>query len=138
MLSMLSKIGFEYSFFIFTFHSYRASIPNWKIPSLDVFFESLIQEQDKLVQMGVLQTSKNQALLMLDSNNVQDKGKQKGKESKVYDLKPKESQKYFKGALGSKRKKKFEKTKCPYCLRGFHPESWCMKKQIDHMSSLLE
>ena len=32
------------------------------MPSLDAFVESLIQEKDKLVQMGVIQTSKNQAL----------------------------------------------------------------------------
>ena len=61
--------------------------------------ESLIQEQDKLVQMGVFQTSKNQALLMSDSNNVKARGKRKGKEPKASDLNPKENEKYFDGAL---------------------------------------
>ena len=73
--------------------------------------------------MGVLQTSKNQALLMSNSTNAQAKGKYKGKEPKSYYSKPKESQKSSKGALVSKKKKKFEKTKCPYCMRGFHPKS---------------
>ena len=65
MLSMLSKLVSEYSVFVSTLHSGRASIPNWNMPSLDDFVESLIQEQDKLVQMGVIQTSKNQALLVI-------------------------------------------------------------------------
>ena len=58
------------------------------MPSLDDFVESLIQEQDKLVQMGVIQTSKNQALLMTESNNVQARGRHKGKDPKAIDLKP--------------------------------------------------
>ena len=61
-----------------------------------------------MVQMGVFQTSKNQALLMSNSTNAQAKGKHKGKDPKAYDSKPKENQKSFKGALGSKKKKKFE------------------------------
>ena len=64
VLSVLSKIGPEYLIFVSTFHSRRDSIPNWNIPSLDDFVDYLIQEQDKLVQMGVIQTSKNQTLLM--------------------------------------------------------------------------
>ena len=81
--------------------------------------------------MGVLQTSKNQALMMLDSTNAQSKGNHKGKEPEVSDSNPKLNQKSFEGASGSKKKKKFEKTKCPYCMRGFHPEIRCMKKHID-------
>ena len=72
--------------------------------------------------MGVLQYSKNQALLVTDSTNVQDEGMHKGKDTKASDSKPKESQKSSEGASGSKKKKKFQKTKCPYCMRGFHPK----------------
>ena len=61
------------------------------MPYLDYFSESLIQEQDKLVQMGVIQTSKNQALSVGDSNNVQARGKHKGKETKNTDSEPKEN-----------------------------------------------
>ena len=42
VLSILSKLGFEYSIFVSIFHSGRASIPNWNFPSLDSFVESLI------------------------------------------------------------------------------------------------
>ena len=73
--------------------------------------------------MGVIQTSKNQALLVTDSNNAQERGKQKGKETKNIDSNPKDNYQYFSGASGSKKKKKFEKTKCTYCIRGFHLES---------------
>ena len=42
VLSILSKLGLEYSVFVSTFHSRRASIPNCKMPYLDVFVKSLI------------------------------------------------------------------------------------------------
>ena len=93
------------------------------MPSLNAFVDSLIQDQDKLVQMGVIQTSKNQALFVGDSNNAQEREKLKGKETKNTNSNPKENQRYSYGASGSNKKKKFEKTKCPYCMRGFHPES---------------
>ena len=88
--------------------------------------------------MEVIQTSKNQELLMTYSNNAQERGKQKGKEPKATDLKPKENQRYSDGVSGSKKKKKFEKTKCPYYMRGFHLESQCMKKTINQLSTLVE
>ena len=72
MLLVPKNIGSEYLVFVSTFHFGIASIPIWKIPSLYSFAESLLQEKDKLVQMGVLQTSKNLALLVTDSNNVQE------------------------------------------------------------------
>ena len=74
VLFVLSKIGSEYPVFVSTIHFKRDPIPNWKMPSLDDFIESLIPEQDKLVKMGVIEASKNQALLMTDSNNAQSKG----------------------------------------------------------------
>ena len=77
--------------------------------SLDSFIDSLIQKKDKLVQMGVIQTSKNQALLMTYSNNAQARGKKKGKETKNTNLKPKEYQESFDGPSGSRK----NKTKCP-------------------------
>ena len=98
VLSILRNIGPEYSVFVSKFHSGRASIPNWKMQSLDAFAESLIQEKDKLVQMGVIQTSKNQELLIKDSNNAQEIRKHKGKEPKATDSNPKDSQISFDGA----------------------------------------
>ena len=90
------------------------------MPSLYAFVEPVIQEQDKLVQMGVIQTSKNQALLMTGLNNAQERGKHKGKETKTIDLKPRENLISSDGASGSNKKKKFKKTRCPYYMRVFH------------------
>ena len=59
------------------------------------------------------------------------KGKHKGKDPKAFDSNPKENRNSSEGASGSKRKKIFEKTKCPYCMRGFHPKIQCMKKTLD-------
>ena len=41
---------------------------------------------------------------------------------------------------GSKRRKKNGKGKkiCSYCGRGFHPESSCMRRQLDEMALLLK
>ena len=136
MLFVLIKLGSKYSVFVSTFHCGRDCIPNSKMPSLDGFTESLIQSQDKLVQMGFLQTSKNQALLMSGSTNMQAKGKQKGKEPIASDSKPKESQKSSKVSSSSKKKKFFEKTKCLCCMRRFHLEIQCMKKHINQLSVL--
>ena len=61
------------------------------MPSPDGFVEFLIQEQDKLVQMGVIQTSNNKTLLILDSNNVKATGMHGGKDPKSTDSNPKES-----------------------------------------------
>ena len=59
--------------------------------------------QDKLVQMGVLETSKNQSLVMSYSNNAQARGKHKGKGPKSSYSNPKENKKYSDGASGSKK-----------------------------------
>ena len=82
MLSILSKLGPEFLVFISTFHSRRLTNPNWIIPSLDSFMESPIQECDNLIHMGALKSSKNQALLVGETKNVQEKGKRKGKDKR--------------------------------------------------------
>ena len=56
---------------------------------LDSFDESLIHEQEKLVQMGVIKTSKDQALLVADSTKVQTKWRPKGKDPKAPYFNPK-------------------------------------------------
>ena len=48
------------------------------MPSLAEFMESLTQEQDKLVMMGTIKPSKNQALVAGDSK-VDSKRKKKSK-----------------------------------------------------------
>lgn len=52
ILSILSKLGLDYSVFISTFQTTKLSIPNWKMRTLDAFILSLTKEHEKLVQMG--------------------------------------------------------------------------------------
>ena len=55
--------------------------------------------------MGALKSSKNQSLLDGETNNAQDKGKQKGKEKKNTETKPKEKKNHLDGAYGSTKDK---------------------------------
>ena len=54
ILAILSKLGENYSIFVSTFHSVKLSTPNWKMPTLNPFIESIIQEHEKLIQMGII------------------------------------------------------------------------------------
>ena len=87
--------------------------------------------------MGVIQTSKDQSLLVTDSYKAQEKGKLKKKEPKEADSKPKQNQQTSEGAFVSKNKK-FEKKLCPYCEKQYHLEDRCMRKEIDEMLALLK
>ena len=55
------------------------------MPSLADFMESLTQEQDKLVQMGTIKSTKDQSLVAGVSNQA--KGKKKAKDSKQQEKK---------------------------------------------------
>ena len=66
--------------FVSTFHSRKLTTRNWKMPSLDDFMESLTQEKDKLVKMGTIKSSKDQALDTRVLNPA--KGKNKSIDSK--------------------------------------------------------
>ena len=54
ILAILSKLGAYYSFFVSNFHSRKLTTPNWKMPTLNAFIESLTNEHDKLVEMGII------------------------------------------------------------------------------------
>ena len=83
-MSILSKLGLEFSVFVSTFHSGKLTLRNWKMPSLENFMESLTQEKDKLVQMGSIKT-KDRALAVGVFNSS--KGKLKSKNSKLLEMK---------------------------------------------------
>ena len=77
-LSILSKLGLEYSVFVSSFNTSILTMgTNWKIPPMDEFIESLIQEQDKLFKMGELKNSKSHALVVHESSKTNAKKKQK-------------------------------------------------------------
>jgi hypothetical protein len=67
VLTILSKIGLEFSIFISTFHNVRfSSRATWKMPSLEDFIESLTQEQTKLINMGTIKGPRAHALTVDD------------------------------------------------------------------------
>ena len=71
---ILSKLGPDYSVFFSTFHATKLTARAWRMPSLANFMESLTQEQDKLMMMGTIKPSKDQAFVARDSR-VYSKGK---------------------------------------------------------------
>ena len=54
ILAILSKIGANYLVFVSTFRAGKLTTPEWKMPALNAFIESLTNEHDKLVQMGII------------------------------------------------------------------------------------
>ena len=73
-MDILLKLGPEYSVFVLTLHATKLTARAWKMPKLADFMESLTQEQDKLVMMGTIKPSKDQALVAGDSR-VDSKGR---------------------------------------------------------------
>ena len=66
-MDILSNLGPNYSVFFSTFHATKLTAKASKMHSLTDFMESLTQEQDKLVMMGNIKPSKDQALVAGDS-----------------------------------------------------------------------
>jgi hypothetical protein len=54
---ILSKLGSAYSMFISTFYAMREALGKaYQKPILESFCDSLIREEDKLIQLGVINT----------------------------------------------------------------------------------
>ena len=117
ILVILTKLNADYSVFVSTFQTVRLTTPNWKIPTLDSFIQSLTSKNEKLIQMGIIQSSKDLALVARGDKVANDKGKQRD-ESLVNKEKSKEPS-------GLKRRKKNGKGKvlCSYCEGDFIQKS---------------
>ena len=99
--------------------------------------ESLTQKQVKLVIMGTIKPSKEQALVARDSR-VHSKTKKKAKMPPEKKRDNSKSQEDPQGSKKNSLKKnnKGEMSKCTYCNKG--NQSSCMKKKIDMLTQLLE
>jgi hypothetical protein len=83
VLTILSKLGIEFSVFVSTFHSVKfASGATWKMPSLEKFIESMTQEHTKLINMGKIKGPKVHALTVQYGNGHQYQ-KSKDKKKKI-------------------------------------------------------
>jgi hypothetical protein len=139
VLTILSKLGPEFSVFVSTFHSVKfTSGATWKMPSLEDFIESLTQEQTKLINMGKIKGPKAHALTVQDGSHQYQKSKDKDKRKSHAHPKKEGYSKPFTDASGSKGGKGRKGEKCTYFHKGFHPESACMQKQIDLMTQILQ
>jgi hypothetical protein len=80
VLTILSKIGPMFSFFVSTFHSVKfSSESTWKMPSLEEFIESLTQEKTKLINVGKIKGPKVHGITMKYGNHQYYKSKDKYK-----------------------------------------------------------
>jgi hypothetical protein len=139
VLTILSKLGPEFSVFVSTFHTIRfTSGSTWKMPSLEEFIESLTQEQTKLINMGTIKGPRVHTLIVHDGNHKYQKYKDKYKRKSHPHTKKEGHTKPFTDASRSKGEKGRKGEKCTYCHKGFHSESACMQKKIDMMSQILQ
>jgi hypothetical protein len=116
VLTILSKLGPEFSVFVCTFHSVRfASGASWKMPSLEDFIESLTQEQTKPINMGKIKGPKAHALTVQDISHKYQKSKYKDKRKDHAHPKKEGYTRPFTDTFGSKGKKGRKGEKCTYC-----------------------
>ena len=109
------------------------------MPTLASFARTLTHEQDKLVKMGTIKDTRDQALAMVVLNAS--KGKQKENNLKQLEMGKPNRPKNSDGGSNppkDKDKKGKEKNKCTYFHKVWHLESSCMKKTIDQMEQILE
>jgi hypothetical protein len=128
VLIILSKLGPEFSLFVFTFNSIKFTYgATWKMPSLEEFIESMTKEQTKLVNMGKIKGPKVHALTVQDGSGHQyHKYKDKYKRKAHANPKKEGYSKPFTDASKSKGGKGRKGEKCTYFHKGFHPKSTCM------------
>ena len=96
--------------FVSTFHATKLTVRNWKMPSLAEFMESLTQRQNKLVMMGTIKPSKDQALVVGDSK-MDSKGKKKAS-SKKPPSQNKDKSKSHEESSSSRKNSQKKKGKC--------------------------
>jgi hypothetical protein len=106
VLTILSKIGPEFSIFVSTFHTVKfASGATWKMPSLEDFIESLTQDQTKLINMSTIKGPRAHALTVHDGSYKYQKYKDKEKRKAHAHPKKEGYTKPFTDASGSKGEK---------------------------------
>ena len=121
--------------FVSTFYATTGALgTQFTMPSLDDFAVNLTREQDKLIQMGILKSSKSHALAanqgtkeqqgQSSNNNSKDKKQKNSEEKKDQMLISSKATIDTPSSKGDKPKK--EKVKCAYCKRPGHDEHKCL------------
>jgi hypothetical protein len=130
---ILSKLGSAYSVFVSTFYAMREALGKaYEKPTLESFCASLIREEDKLIQLGVINTvgTSNKVLVA----QQKDKPKYPKKQHPRYKIKQYKGPKPGQTAStpnadkGEKYKNKNTNRHCNFCDKDGHDESKCFKK----------
>jgi hypothetical protein len=130
---ILSKLGSAYSVFISTFYAMQEALgAAYQKPSLENFCDALIREQDKLVQLGVINTAgtSNKALVVHQKDKPKNAKNQHPRHNNKQYKGPKPTQTAFvpNGDKGAKYKNKNTNRHCNFCDKDGHDESKCFKK----------
>jgi hypothetical protein len=130
---IISKLGSSYSVFVSTFYSMREALGKaYKKPTLESFCDALIREQDKLVQLGVINNAgtSNNAFAAQQKDKPKNPKKQHPYHNNEQNKDPKLTQttSTSNGDKGEKSKNKNTDKHSSFCGRDGHDESKCFKK----------
>jgi hypothetical protein len=128
---ILSKQGNAYFVFVSTFYAMREALgKDYEKPTLDSFCASLIREEDKLIQLGVISTAgtSNKALVAQQKDKPMYPKKQHPPyNNKQYKgPKPAQTTSAPNGDKGAKYKNKNTNQHCNFCDKDGHNESKCL------------
>jgi hypothetical protein len=133
---ILSKLGSAYSVLVSTFYSMREALGKaYEKPTLESFCASLIREEYKLVQLGVINTVGTSSKALVSQQK--DKPKYPKKQHPRYNNKqhkgPKPAQTTSSPNSDKETKYKNKNTNqhCNFCNKDGHDESKCFKKMED-------
>jgi hypothetical protein len=133
---IISKLGSAYFVFVSTFYAIQEAVgESYQKPTLENFYDSLVREQDKLVQIGVISTAgtSNKVLVVHQKDKPKNPNKQNPRHNKKQYKGPKPTQINFapNGDKGEKYKNKNTNRHCNFCDKDGHDESKCFKKMED-------
>jgi hypothetical protein len=130
---ILSKLGSEYFVFVSTLYAMKEALGiAYQKPTLESFYDALIREKDKFVQLGVINTAgtSNKALVIHQKDKPKNPKKQHPRHNNKQHKGPKPTQTDSapNGDKGEKYKNKKTDRHCNFCDKDGHDESKCFKK----------
>eukprot|EP00253_Pinus_taeda_P028273 PITA_28273 len=137
---ILTKLGPAYSVFVSTFHSTREAFisqgHDYKPPSFDAFFDSLIREQEKLLHLGLPNPGNSSKKALTAQQQLNSKNPKKSYPKKngpkpnkgPKQFQPQNEKSFHHNDKATKNKGKKTDKHCNFCNRDGHLESKCFKK----------
>jgi hypothetical protein len=138
---ILSKLGSAYFVFVSTFYAMRESLgKSYQKPTLESFRDALNREQDKLVQIGVINTAgtSNKSLVSQQKDKPKNPKKKHPRHNNKQHKGPKPTQtaSSLNGDKGEKYKNKKTDIHCNFCDKHGHDESKYFKNMTDLESTM--